>query len=261
MAGVPQPLPDFVVPDEFRNWDVQLFGYETVTSTRVYGDEVYLKRTRALPSVGCEADAVVPEERVERFVTGAVEGKVGGSVGFESGAFSAGPEVFLNFFKAVAWLADPEAGQKRVRLEFGDVRKETGAVVAFVEGWDGEFCDGALLPGCGGNNVSFAEEVSMDAGVLEGRWKVKGTALSIVEGSWVEEVIDEEVVRSRDDVESEARVCLPRGISLGVLEKESGEIELCAGWILDSSRSVVRRSYGSDGKLLRVVSGVEMKMT
>lgn len=297
--GAPMSIPEHYVPDEFRNWGVEVLGFEEVTSSRVVdaaensaaggagaASHLYVKRTRALPSVGCEADAVVPESRVERFTAGAdldvavseygVTGTVigGAALGFDDGAWSAGPATFDQdtFGRWYACMVDPAAETpRRARLEFSAVNEPRGAVVAFVETHDGPFCDGELLPGCGGNNSSFAERDALTAGELAGKWRVVTTAFACEEANsggdgehvvslWGETQSEEVVTRTDEDVAEEVNVLMPMGLSVGMQKCDDGGMFFRAGWLTTpTSRAVVTRYYGSDGNLASISRSVETK--
>jgi hypothetical protein len=297
--GSPLSIPERYIPDEFSQWGVQVLGFEEVTSSRVFGADgksggggdgegshLYLKRTRALPIVGCEADAVVPECRYERFVAGAsadvsvseygVKGTVvtGAAVGFDDGAWSAGPPAFDQdaFGRWYACIVDPAAEARRARLEFSTVNEPRGAVVAFVETNEGPFCDGELLPGCGGKNSSFAEQPALTAAELSGSWEVETTVYTsegtdtsetgehVVSGWFVSRSFSV-VVRSEEQVQTEVNVFMPTGLSVGMVKSDGEEMEFRAGWLTSPSRRVVvSRLYGAHGKLVSISRSAEKKI-
>lgn len=296
--GKPMSIPERYIPDEFTNWGVGVLGFEEVTSSRVVdakensssggvgeASHLYVKRTRALPSVGCEADAVVPECRVERFVGGndvdvavskyGEKGTVvpGAAVGFDDGAWSSGPATFDQdkFGRWYACIVDPAAASsRRARLEFSTVNEPRGAVVAFVETNEGPFCDGELLPGCGGKNASFAEQAAVTAAELAGKWQVETTVLACAEAegsgeervvsSWAEGTSSSVVERSEAEVEDEVNVLMPTGLSVGMQKSDDGGMYFRAGWLTSpTSRAVITRLYGADGMLRSVSRSLERK--
>jgi hypothetical protein len=164
--GLPQSVPDWYVPDEFRAWGVPVVGFETVTSTRIEDAALRVKRTRALPAVGCEADAVIPEVQdnlIQPAVAATDRLRCTLSLGFDHGGFAVGPESIADYPNTAPprWhfcLVDPDTpnvqpenirGRRRARLEFGLVSSTHGAVDAYIEVLDGPFCGsgGEILPG------------------------------------------------------------------------------------------------------------------
>lgn len=258
-------------------------GFEEVCSTCVQTDaaepHLYVKRTRALPSVGCEADAVVPEVRLDRYLVtpngaeiekpeyGILGNQVGGvSLAFEDGAFSAGPITFSQDVAARwdAWIPATDGDTRlRARLDFGLVNETRGKVTAFVETHDGRFCDGELLPGCGGKNRSFADDIAVTDEELAGEWAVETiemVSVDVDEGSWQEKRSSVVVTRSAEDVGKEVNIRMPKGLTLGMAETGDGGMCFIAGWLQTSERrSVVCRKYDAEGLLVSVSSSVEVK--
>jgi hypothetical protein len=297
--GAPVPVEERYVPDEFRNWGVEVHGFEEVCSTQVVGSDgkaggdgdgagahLYLKRTRALPSVGCEADAVASECKVERLTatnTGevtvpeyGVKGSVvtGAALGFADGGWSAGPSTFAQgtLGRWYAAIAHPDATpRQRARLEFGTVNVPRGSVIAYVETHEGPFCDGELLPGCGGVNASFAPERAVTAEELVGEWlvdasdyvcvaKAPGRDGEHVVSEWSESHSSLAVVRSAEQVADEVDVYMPKGLTVGMHASADGEMCFSAGWLTSPTlRAVVARVYGPDGRLVRISKRVETK--
>lgn len=240
-----------------------------------------MKRTRALPSVGCEADAVVPEVRVDRYLVTpssadidvseyAMAGnQVGGvSLAFADGSFSSGPATFSQDVVASweAWIPAADGDERaRARLHFGLVNEARGKVTAFVETHDGSFCDGELLPGCGGKNRSFADDEAVTDAQLAGEWSVETTEMRVVrveDGSWEQVCSSASVSRSVEQVAAEVNIRMPKGLTLGMREEGDGGMCVMAGWLNSPCRrTVVARHYDSEGLLISVSSSVEEKST
>ncbi len=239
------------MPDEYRNWGVEIKGFESLTSSELVSSALRTKRTRVLPSVGCEADAVVPETS-EITTTGF--GDTPESVGFENGSYSVGPLRISDDVAAKSsfCLVEPDTEidkpRTRVRVECGDVLAGRGVLDIHVEVWDAPFCDGAVLPGCGGSSVSFADAPPLDsARELPGIWAVSGIAFENVGSEWRQTEIDAVVERSSEEVGQYAAVALPKGISVNAAMKEDGAV-VEVGWVSRPGvRSVVSRSYDELG--------------
>lgn len=238
--GKALPIPDRYVPDEFREWGVAPCGFDVVTSSRVKEGVLYVKRTRALPSVGCEADAVVPEVSVSTF-----EGE--GDVGFSDGCVSCGP---VEFGKGPFFTICTERKQ-RVRLGF-KADAQIGDVNVIFEKWSQEFCDGQVLPGCGGGD-RFAEEASSNIEDLLGKWDYD---IECVNTHNQNEIQQSSGTLHREKIEGHI-VLLPRGLSVRLVE-EGKDVLVESGWLHENTRTVVERQY-EEGKLIRVSKRVERR--
>jgi len=221
-----------------------------------------MKRTRALPSVGCEADAVVPEV-AEQIYLSATKDNING--GFTDGSISCGPAVMTDELSQ-RWnvcLVDPTEGNRsRVRLEFGPVNQPFGQVTVFIEHWEGKFCNGEVLPGCGGKNGSFAEDDGLDVSALTGNWSVDRTTYQTESDGWIKECCTVRTERNQANAEDEVNVALPRGLSVGVKEADDGSSEVIAGWMTShDKRVVVRSAYDSTGSLRYVSRDIETRQS
>lgn len=196
---------------------------------------MYQKRTRALPTVGCEADAIIPE---------VAETDLKQVFAFDDGSYcvrsGSGKDEWM--FAVV----NPTNGRSRVRVDFGRVDEKIGKVTVLFENWESKFNEGQVLPGCGGEQ-GFAEEQTMSVSQLEGTWKYSETAYQVKNG-W-------EVVESVGTVNREAvavSMVLPKGVSVDV--KDEGGLKVEVGWLVADKRVVIRRVYGEGG--LEVVSRI-----
>lgn len=230
------------VPDDFRQWGVEIKGFEIVHSATVVDGTLRLKRVRALPSVGCEADAVATEERVT---------ETAGVVGFDSGSFALETSDGL----WILCIAHPHNNRERVRVEIPKMARQrrAGPVSVTLERWDAPYCDAALLPGCGGAAVSFADEEALDPQELWGKWEVRSVSMEKHEMQWrrVENV--SVIRRSIEDAVNAVPIAMPHGISLSFT---SDSVE--AAWLADKGvRASMCRECGEDGTLRRVVWSVE----
>ncbi len=71
--GVPLPLDPHYVPDAFREWGVELFDWQTTVSSLASAEQprqISLICRRAMPTVGCEADAIAYTEETTAGSTG-----------------------------------------------------------------------------------------------------------------------------------------------------------------------------------------------
>lgn len=251
---------DYYIPDEYREWGVDIPGFDTLTSTKCLANgDLLVKRTRALPSVGCEADAVVPEVS-ERTLAACDDCAVNG--GFADGSMSCGParmeEGSVAPFSFT--LAHPTS-RSRVRVEFCAGDAPTGELTMYVEKWDAEFCGGAILPGCGGAGQSFAgDAVLQPEKELTGTWEVRGVEYGFGEGEGEPQERSYVLERTAATGRGEVTVALPKGVSVGFTTGEDGERLVATAWLVDEgTRVVTRRVYGREGKLKSVMRAVETR--
>ena len=187
---------------------------------------IYQKRTRALPTVGCEADAVIPEVAEEDIV---------GSTAFADGSYCARAGDAQKWTFAIAHPHDEKA---RVRLQFARVDEKIGVVVVLFEHCEGEFNEGQVLPGCGGEK-SFADAPRLQAQQLDGTWEVEREICSVDGGR----VLQRDTVTRED---TRVNMCLPKGVSVSIqCNDEEDVLHVEAGWLVGSVRAVLRRTYNS----------------
>lgn len=231
------------MPDEFLNWDVKIFGFDCVTSMQMRENMLYVKRTRALPSVGCEADAVVPEIREDTVSTSAEDG----FILFADGCFSRGP---TEYSSAATWEYGLVVGRRRVRVQFPELDGRQATTV-FYEEWDSEFDNGSLLPGCGSKSYRVEEGGSCGAeGILNGTWHRTGAVWTPTSPL---ETVEDVVERSSSFFQ---RTC-PQGVTLRkVVDDDNTALEV--GWMYEENkRVVISRQYGPDSRLRRVSKFME----
>lgn len=188
---------------------------------------------------------MIPDVREGAF--GAGEG-----VGFEDGSYCvASPEMTIRSRWSVA-LTD---GAARARVQFGRVDEGVGTVTIHMEKYGGAYCNGEILPGCGGDE-GFGEEHAVTVGELQGMWNVRGEVADGAEG----------VCKYAKDVErrgGEEEVCLafPRGVSVGVVGDVEGGTCVVVGWLRGEGkvRHVMRCWYGRHGHLKQIAREVETK--
>lgn len=258
-TGAAQCVPERYVPDEYRQWGVEIKGFECLTSTQLLRGSLRTKRTRVLPSVGCEADAVVPEvaERVIDPVAAPA------AAAFDCGSYAAGPVNLAADERAWSLcLAEPgEAGcrRTRVRVDAGDVLEGFGALEVHVETWEGPFVDGAVLPGCGGEHASFADGERLGADALVGKWKVEETVYAREGAGWTRSEKRNVVERDAEDAERLVGLALPKGVNVRAETEDAGAV-IEAGWLVKQGlRVTVRREHAPDGNVVRCSRRVERR--
>lgn len=253
-TGAAQEIPERFVPEAFRTWGVSVTGFDSLTSSTVSkgtGDSVLETRfTRALPTVGCEADAIAGEV-TDKSVPSTI-----GNGGFDDGSYTHGPDTFVTGDLRQTFKFCVTHGRQRARLSFGRIDEKVSVVRTVIEQWDADYCGGAILPGCGGAQSSFATDERLARDAITGNWTVSGVACT-AESGWKYEPV-EGCIKGREADESQGLLLLPRGLSVKIEAKESGDIIVEAAWLLDGVRGVVSRVYDSStGILLRVEHVVE----
>lgn len=212
-------------------------------------DTLRQKRTRALPAVGCEADAVATEERVSNAALRTPVAGTAAVVGFSGGSFVADER----WGAVMLCVAHPDGERQRMRVEVPAGTRGSASVT--IEKWDAPYSNGALLPGCGGGATCFADESPLSAADdLVGDWQVRSVKLERLEtGYWRR--VEEDLLVTRTAADAEALVThqLPRGVSL---RRADGVVE--AGWLAaPGTRAVVSRMCDTDGSVVGVSWGVE----
>mmetsp|Transcript_20378 Transcript_20378/g.29574 ORF Transcript_20378/g.29574 Transcript_20378/m.29574 type:complete len:201 (-) Transcript_20378:581-1183(-) len=192
-----------------------------------------------MPTVGCEADAVATEVFEETLSLSQEDG----FIGFENGSFSRGPPRYAS---SSMWEHCMCYGKKRVRVLFPEL-DGTEKTRLFREAWDGDYCDGAVLPGCGSKISRIEENGAIDASIqLGGKWSRGGYTWRKSGGtSHVSSVIE-----SRGRV---VKRLLPGGITIDKLVDENDRIVLETLWnVSELTRTVLLRTYSETRELEEV---------
>ena len=245
VTGKPLPIPEIHVPDEFREWGIPVLGYDIRTSSRV--DEsrpaLVIKRTRALPTVGCEADAIVPDVKED--------------VHPEENVFAFDDGTYIVCAKLLdessQWSVGIRNDEQRIRLQLGRFDLGKGKATMFLEKWDAEWCNGEILPGCGGDIHSFAEEKSSKQNVT-GSWDLSGVARALENGKWVSRSISLNETRDGTWNEQGTMLCLPRGTTVRLVKDDMPKTTSVEFALSPTSgvRTVLKCEYDPHNKLRRV---------
>lgn len=248
-TGEVQPLPDVLVPEQYRAWDMKIFDLQHQIScgSREEGDGgdgaavPLARRLRTIaPTAGCEADA----STVVDDVRDALDPADVGLVRFEDGSYARGP-VSL----AEAHLPGPA---------------NEGRGAPFVT----EI--GLLRPGAGGAapmraRVITSTHINPDGGLWgrtfavflerrEGPWD-PSASLDCACGSplppWGEKPADADALAAFPPSAAPCTASLPEGLSLASWNDPAAGYTLEVGWCLDgASRLFLRRTYDLAGALV-----------
>ncbi|BAT94119.1 hypothetical protein LR48_Vigan02g221000 [Vigna angularis] len=237
-------LPESVVPETYREWEVQVFDWQTQCPTLAEPNERVLqyKSIQLLPTVGCEADAATQYSVDER--------KVGeGNSGLTAFAYqSSGSYVAVwqkkdNLLEFECCMVNPQDCESRVRvIQFIHVLNNTEMVLqgirVFRERWYGPFRNGDQLGGCAMRDSAFAATAPMIASDVAGIWK-GSTAVASVSTSNTgifQELFDEKVQDSVRDGDS--NILLPKQLWCSLKQSKEGETLSEVGWLLDHGQAI-----------------------
>ncbi|XP_077246947.1 glycerol kinase isoform X2 [Tasmannia lanceolata] len=177
--GTPIELPENVVPEAFREWEVKVFDWQTQCPTLAESEEPLLvyKLIKLLPTVGCEADAATRHSIDERNI-GGLNNKVSTFAYHPSGSYVAVWPVedhgAYRLLELEYCLVDPRNQESRVRvIQVVRVEKTTMKlqnIKVFCEQWYGPFRNGEQLGGCAIRDSGFASTDPLKDSDVIGLW-------------------------------------------------------------------------------------------
>ncbi|CAJ1977159.1 unnamed protein product [Sphenostylis stenocarpa] len=242
--GKPIELPESVVPETYREWEVKVFDWQTQCPTLAEPEERVLqyKSVQLLPTVGCEADAATQYSVDER--------KVGeGNSGLTAFAYqSSGSYVAIwkkkdNLLELEYCLINPQDCESRVRfIQFVDVLNNTEMVLqgirVFREQWYGPFRNGDQLGGCAIRDSAFASTAPMIASDVDGIWK--GSKAVATFGTTNTEIFQELFGdKVQDSVrDGDSNILLPKKLWCSLKQSKEGETLTEVGWLLDHGQAI-----------------------
>uniref|UniRef100_A0A7S0ZC52 Uncharacterized protein n=1 Tax=Timspurckia oligopyrenoides TaxID=708627 RepID=A0A7S0ZC52_9RHOD len=265
-TGEAVSIPERFIPDAFRAWNVPVLGYDRITSTTVTDRrEFFFRLSRLLPTAGCEADAVVADVSDFSYSFDTLSDSF--AVPFSDGSFSVGPKVFDNIAKLTQCICfGTETGNRddlrRVIVTHPGWIERVGTISVCIERYEGEYCAGAVLQGCGSRDYSFSKD-QLTEETYRGDWTVNSHAaveFSVSENSYDSLNISEYTSNSKimNIVKHQG---FPRGVSVTLLQSETGQIWIETGVVTDyhtdsdsnaTKQQVISRQYDSDGNLERI---------
>ncbi|KAJ6815228.1 uncharacterized protein M6B38_135870 [Iris pallida] len=251
--GAPLELPENVVPEAFREWEVRVFDWQTQCPTLASESEapdLSYKLIRLLPTVGCEADAATRHSMDERTA------RTASAFAYApNGCYAAVWPMGKGGLEVEHCFVDPGNVEARVRVvmvvkegEGEGLRLE--GIRVFSEQWYGPWRNGEQLGGCAVRESGFAEGPKLDVSKLVGVWEGRSVRLagfcSECKDAFHElvEAKPQKKVRDQDGV-----VALPKNIWCSFKE-EDGETCGEVGWLLDNGQAMTSRCvFLKDGKL------------
>ncbi|XP_056164807.1 uncharacterized protein LOC115681577 isoform X2 [Syzygium oleosum] len=247
--GKPIELPESVVPEAYREWEVKVFDWQTQCPTLANAEERILdyKTIKLLPTVGCEADAATRYSVDERYV-GEANGKAAAFAYQSSGCYvSVWPtedKVKDKMLEVEFCLINPLDRESRVRItqviHVSNNKVLLKGVRVFCEQWYGPFRNGDQLGGCAIRDSAFASTPATAASDVLGVWQgPTSTANFHSSQDKLLELMEVGVQRLvRDDSNL---VLLPKQLWCSLRERENGETCSEAGWLFDNGRAITSR--------------------
>ncbi|XP_058098248.1 uncharacterized protein LOC131243137 [Magnolia sinica] len=265
--GKPIELPESIVPEEFREWEVKVFDWQIQCSTLAETDEPVLvyKLIKLLPTVGCEADAATRYSINERSI-GGINNKVSAFAYHPSGCYVAVWPVedreAYRLLELEHCLVDPQNRESRVRIiqvfRLENTMMKLQNIKVFCEQWYGPFRNGEQLGGCSIRDSGFASTEVVKLSEVIGVWQGTSTVASFHGPRRIifQELVDENPRSLMRD--QHGLTLLPKQLWCSLEEREDGESWAEVGWLLDSGRALTSRCiFLKDGKLEEIAIGHE----
>lgn len=175
--GKPIELPESVVPEAYREWEVKVYDWQTQCPTLAEPVEntITYKTIKLLPTVGCEADAATRYSIEEKNIR-CVENEVSAFAYHSSGCYTAIWSVAdKNLLELEHCLINPRDRESRVRIiqvvRVGGTKFVLQNVRLFCEQWYGPFRNGDQLGGCAIRDSAFASTAATTASDVGSVWQ------------------------------------------------------------------------------------------
>ncbi|KAK7280072.1 hypothetical protein RJT34_25134 [Clitoria ternatea] len=220
-------LPESVVPEAYREWEVKVFDWQTQCPTLAEPEEHVLKykSIQLLPTVGCEADAATRYSVDERNVGGGNSG-VTAFAYQSSGSYVAVWQKKDNLLELEHCLINPQDFESRVRIiQLIHVSNSREMVLqsirVFREQWYGPFRNGEQLGGCAIRDSAFASTAPMSVSDVTGIWQgSKAVATFSTPNTIFGELLGDLVLNSVRDGDN---ILLPKQLWCSLKQGKDGE--------------------------------------
>lgn len=177
--GKPFELPESVVPEAYREWEVKVFDWQTQCPTLVESDDFVakFKLIKLLPTVGCEADAATRHSVDERNISGSNHESAFAydSSGCFVAVWPAKDSETNSLLELEHCLVNPQNRESRIRViqvvRVENFKFRMQKIKVFVEQWYGPFRNGEQLGGCSIRDTSFASTEALKSSDVSGVWK------------------------------------------------------------------------------------------
>ncbi|KAI5080072.1 hypothetical protein GOP47_0005551 [Adiantum capillus-veneris] len=266
-SGEPRELPSAVVPEAFREWEVQLYDWQTQCPT-IAKENIYYRLTRLLPTVGCEADAAT-QYSVDERSGGDSKSGVEFLAYHVNGSYIAvwpGRRILREDFKSrtssksYVWEDDQQKsfevehcfvqdGESRFRVRIlqqislkpsiGEDDKNLPVlknVTVQREKWESEFQNGEVLGGCSTTGSAFATTQTLQSSELAGVWHCE-TSFAHCERVGIQPLL---YAGLKDEKRDPPRniMLLPKGLWSELRVLGDGQFTLAAGWLVNPDTAI-----------------------
>ncbi|XP_050145724.1 uncharacterized protein LOC126621333 isoform X4 [Malus sylvestris] len=248
--GYPIELPENVVPEAYREWEVKVFDWQTQCPTLANPDEHILlyKNIELLPTVGCEADAATRYRVIEKNA-GGLSNEVFAFAYQCSGCYvSVLPIQDKGTYKLQELeycLINPQDKESRVRtiqvIRIENEKMMLQNIRVYRENWYRPFRNGDQLGGCAIRDSAFACTAALEASEVVGTWQglsavanFRGTQNNVLQ----ELLVNSEQSSMRDE---SGLVLLPKRLWCSVKERKDGDTCSEVGWLLDHGHAITSR--------------------
>ncbi|XP_043712632.1 uncharacterized protein LOC122661334 [Telopea speciosissima] len=261
--GKPIELPESVVPEAFREWEVQVFDWQTQCPTLANSEERILAYNliKLLPTVGCEADAATRYSIDERNI-GGTDNQVSGFAYHPSGCYVAlwplEDHGSYRLLELEHCLVDPRNRESRVRIIQVVRTDNTGSslqnIRVFSEQWYGPFRNGEQLGGCALRDSGFASTEALKISEVGGVWEGSVAVASFLAAQMniFQELVADKPQKSVRD--PQGLILLPKQLWCSLKERENGDIYGEVGWLLDTGISITSKCVVSNDRKLKEIA-------
>ncbi|GAA0161840.1 hypothetical protein LIER_18066 [Lithospermum erythrorhizon] len=272
--GKPIELPESVVPEAYREWEVKVHDWQTQCPTLASQEHVSLtyKLIRLLPTVGCEADAATRYTIDERSVFSNQESSACSCFAYQpsTGCYAAVWPVkgqfddsmsgnFRRVLELEHCLIHPDDRESRMRViqvvslegNHQHYKVEVQSIKVFVEQWYGPFRNGDQLGGCSIRDSAFAAtEPSKPSEIIGPVWQSVAAVAkfedseNILIGEYADDGdrVPKTVVRDESNA-----ILLPKKMWCSSSKTEDGDTCCEAGWLLSQGRAITSKFFFSNG--------------
>ena len=172
--GKPNELPSQYVPQEFNDWNVTLYDWQSQCSMQPQATGIKCLLKRIMPTVGCEADAQSFDEEKRQLFESSAPLAEGQQAILSSGSYTTASSLDISNETSIRFehcLVTAE--QRRIRVvQYVTAPSASDAwtlatVEVHNEKYDAPYNGGASLSGCGGGMSNFAEGARLDTQQLQ----------------------------------------------------------------------------------------------
>jgi len=275
--GDPIELPEMVVPQAFREWEVKVFDWQTQCPTlaQTKTPKLMYKLIKLLPTVGCEADAAIRHSVEERTVgefhdtsasvsmSAFAYDRQGSYVAIWASSKDKNGEYTLELEHC---LIDPRDRQNRMRIVqlvgVDGTTMELQKIYVYSENWYGPFRNGEQLGGCAIHQSAFASTLALNMTNVLGMWEgVTATTADFrnSENACLDAMCElvkdkpQKVIRDKEGL-----VTLPKQVWCSLKKREDSEVLGEVGWMLDHGRAMTSTCvFSKEGNLKKITFGLE----